>query len=75
MVGVIAGDQLHLQPLHSLQLVRPDMAYLDRKEIVSGQRPSGADGDVMQRVTSQFRKMDDRAAAARRSSFAFLQVR
>ena len=36
MVGVIRPDGLHLCPVHSLHILRPDMSYLDPQDAKAG---------------------------------------
>jgi hypothetical protein len=41
-IGVLSDDGLHLTPLHSLQIIRPDMGYLDVPDTKESAPASGA---------------------------------
>lgn len=79
MIGVLDGRCLHLHPLASVQQVRPDMSYVD--EALSGVNSSdGLDGgassalpSAAHKATASFKRSDERANAARKSSYNYLK--
>ena len=76
MVGVLRGGALHLHPVHSMQLVRPDLGYLDASLLQGGgttraTESRGGSGAVASvKLDVHFKRMDERALATRRSSYA-----
>jgi hypothetical protein len=72
-VGIVDSSDdipcVHLHPLESLQIVRPDMRYLDVAEAPVVTKKS----TEPTRMTAQFKRTDARAVAARKNSFAHLK--
>lgn len=79
-LGIMRGGALHLHPVASLQQVKPDMSYLDEAlrsaadESAAAAAAAASAAGAPTRVTATFRRTDERALAARRSSYAFLRA-
>lgn len=80
LLGIMRGGALHLHPVASLQQVKPDMSYLDEAlrsaadESAAAAAAAASAAGAPTRVTATFRRTDERALAARRSSYAFLRA-
>lgn len=73
-VGIVRSGALHLHPIQSLQMVRPDMTYLDTAGTGEGTpaAPLAATA-VRTAISAQFKRTDDRAVAARNRSYGYFR--